>query len=245
MIDKHWIQYLTELKKRLLWCLLVFFTLFLACFSIHKILFNFIALPLLHNLPGNSSIIATTITAPFIVPMQISFLCALVFGMPYYLYQLWAFITPALYDNERKNIFPVFFFSFGLFLTGFLFAYFIFLPLAFKFLVSMAPASVQIMPDMSAYLDFVSRFLFAFGLSFQTPIVILMLINSGITSIETLSKKRPYIIIMAFVIGMLLTPPDVISQIVLALPLWGLFELALLLARYSQYKKNRAADNVN
>lgn len=245
MINKHWATYLTELKKRLLWSLLIFFILFLLCFSVHKLLFNFIALPLLHNLPINSSIIATTITAPFIVPIQISFLCALIVGMPYYLYQIWAFITPALYANERKSILPVFSFSFGLFLLGFLFAYFIFLPLAFNFLISMAPNSVQIMPDMSAYLDFVIKFLFAFGLTFQMPLIILLLLSSGVVSIETLSKKRPYVVIMAFVVGMLLTPPDVVSQILLALPLWGLFELALLLARYSQYKKTKVVNHVN
>lgn len=240
MINKTWIKYLRELKIRVLWSLSVFLVLFIIAFYFHKDLFAYIALPLLHNLPFDGKMIVTTVTAPFIVPIQLSCLVALIFGLPFYSYQFWSFVGPALYQHERKNVIFLVCSSLFLFFLGLLFAYFIFLPLTFKFLLTMTPNNVQVMTDISAYLDFVVKFLFTFGFSFQIPIIMLLLIQSNIISIQTLIRKRPIVIIVAFVIGMFLTPPDVISQILLAFPLWGLFELGIIVAKMRVYAQSKS-----
>lgn len=175
--------------------------------------------------------IATTLTAPFTVPLQVSFFAALMLGLPFYLYHLWAFIAPALYQGEKKLLFPLVALSLFLFVVGIVFAYMVFLPLAFKFLLTLVPGSVTVMTDMGAYLDFVLKFFLAFGVSFQVPVVVVLVLKSGVISRKTLTQKRPYVIVAAFTLGMLLTPPDVLSQILLAIPLWGLFELGLLLSK--------------
>lgn len=226
------IQYLDELRSRLLRCLFVISGIFLILSFFAKRLYDWLAIPLLTHLPQGQTLIATAITGPFIAPFKLAFIVAIFIAAPYLFYQLWTFIAPALYKHERRWIWLLII-SIILFYLGAAFAYFFILPWIFKFLIYMAPSSVEIKPDMNQFLDFTLRLFLVFGITFEVPIITLLLIKSGLTSIETLQKKRPYIIVGAFVVGMLLTPPDVISQIMLAIPLWLLFELGLFLAKIS------------
>ena len=192
----------------------------------------------MRHLPETSSMIATEVASPFLTPFKLTLSTAIVLAVPYLLYQLWAFVAPGLYAHERKLVFPLLFASTVLFFLGIIFAYFIVFPLIFAFLTQAAPEGVAVMTDISSYLDFVLKLFFTFGLAFEVHIATLLLVWTGVSSIESLTDKRPYIIVGAFVIGMLLTPPDVISQTLLALPVWLLFELGLFSARWLP-KRNR------
>jgi sec-independent protein translocase protein TatC len=176
--------------------------------------------------------IATEVASPFLTPFKLTLSTAIMLAVPYLLYQLWAFVAPGLYDHERKLVFPLLFASTVLFFLGIMFAFFVVFPLIFGFLTQAAPEGVAVMTDISSYLDFVLKLFFAFGLAFEVPIATLLLVWTGVSTVESLREKRPYIIVGAFVIGMLLTPPDVISQTLLALPVWFLFELGLFSARW-------------
>ena len=195
-------------------------------------LYNITATPLLRLLPPESHLIATAVTTPFITPLKLSAVLALLLGAPLILYQIWAFIAPGLYTHEKRWFAPMLSISIGLFYAGILFAYFVVLPMTFRFFIQVAPEGVQIMTDISAYLDFVLSLCLAFGVAFQLPIITLALLKSGLVSLKTLQAQRPYIIIGAFALAMMLTPPDIISQTMLALPMWGLFELSLFCARF-------------
>jgi len=224
-----WLPHLLEIRRRLLWTFGVIGVLFLGLFYFANTLYDWLAAPLLHFLP-TGHLIATQVAAPFLTPMKLSGLCALLLGIPVLLYQVWAFVAPGLYPNERR-LWPVLLIcSALLFYAGIAFAYFLVLPLVFGFFVQAAPINVAVMTDMSAYLDFVTRLLFGFGMAFEVPIITFVLAHSGIVTVGTLKKQRPYIIIGAFTLGMLLTPPDVFSQTLLALPMWGLFELGVWMA---------------
>jgi sec-independent protein translocase protein TatC len=229
-----YIPHLNELRTRVIRCSSVVLLLFLGLFLIDEILYAFIAKPLLTHLPIGNSIIATEVTATFMVPMKLALICAIFLAIPYLLYQLWSFVAPALYANEKKQILPFLISSTFLFYGGVLFAFYIICPMALSFFAKCAPPHVAVMTDIKAYLDFVLTVLFAGGLAFQVPIITLALIQSGMTSIQQLEHFRPYVIVAAFVLGMLLTPPDVVSQILLALPMWGLFETGLLIAKYRE-----------
>jgi sec-independent protein translocase protein TatC len=220
---EHWLA----LRKSILHAGVGVLLIFVALIGFSQSLYTWFADPLLRFLPEGGSLIATQVTAPFLVPLKLAFFIALCLGFPYVLYQLWRFIAPGLYSNEKKNIFPMICVGIALFYMGLLFAYTIVLPLIFSFTVQSAPIGVQVMTDISAYLDFVLAILFAFGICFQTPLIIVGLSRLKVINIEKLKQKRPYIIVGAFIIGMLLTPPDIFSQTLLAIPLCLLFEIGI------------------
>lgn len=191
-----------------------------------------VAQPLLDVLPEGSSMIATNVADPFFTPLKLTLFAALFISVPFIISQLWCFIAPGLYERERKLLYPLLFGSCFLFYTGVLFAYFVLFPLAFSFFTAIAPEEVTIATDISSYLGFVLSLFFAFGVAFQIPILTLVLCWAGVTTADNLREKRPYIIVVVFVIGMVLTPPDIISQTLLALPMWILFEVGLIASKY-------------
>ena len=226
------ISHLVELRDRLLRGILAILVIAVCLLPFANDLYLILSEPLLKHLPETSSMIATEVASPFLAPFKLTLTAAMMLAMPVLLYQLWAFIAPGLYQHERRIVFPLMFASTVLFILGVLFAYYAVFPLIFGFLTQAAPEGVAVMTDISHYLNFVLKMFFAFGLAFEVPIATLLLIWSGATTVESLKDKRPYVIVGAFVIGMMLTPPDVISQTLLALPMWLLFELGLLCARF-------------
>jgi|SRR5690554_5299421 len=225
------IAHLIELRSRLLRAILAVLIIAICLLPFANDLYLILSAPLLEHLPATSSMIATEVASPFLAPFKLTLTTAIMFAMPILLYQLWAFIAPGLYQHEKRIAFPLMFASTALFILGILFAYFVVFPLVFGFLTQAAPEGVAVMTDISSYLDFVLKLFFAFGLSFQVPIATFLLIWSGVSSRQSLVEKRPYVIVGAFVVGMLLTPPDVFSQILLAVPICLLFELGLLASR--------------
>lgn len=234
------ISHLVELRDRLLRAVLAVLLLTAALLPFSNDLYTFLSEPLLRSLPPNSSMIATEVASPFLAPFKLTLCTAIILAVPFLLYQLWAFIAPGLYDHERKLVFPLLFASTMLFMLGILFAYFVVFPLIFSFLTQTAPVGVTVMTDISSYLDFVLKLFFAFGLAFEIPIATVLMIWTGVTSKQSLIDKRPYIIVAAFVVGMLLTPPDVISQTLLAVPVWLLFELGLVCANWLPKRQSTA-----
>ncbi len=226
------LSHLTELRTRLLRSIICVLIIFLGLAFFSNEIYSAVATPLLAKLPANSSMIATEVASPFLIPFKLTIFVALFISMPFILYQAWAFITPGLFENERRFAFPLLITSIFLFYLGVAFAFFIVFPLLFEFFIKVAPAGVIIMTDIGHYLDFILKLFFAFGLAFEVPIATILLTKTGITTTAALSQKRPYIIIGAFAVGMLLTPPDVVSLILLAFPIWILFELGLYLSRY-------------
>lgn len=193
-------------------------------------LFSIFSLPILSLLP-TGSMIATDVTTPFLIPLTFSLMLALCISMPWILYQGWRFIGPALFTHEKKRILLLSCFSLILFYAGLCLAYFFVIPLALKFFVHAAPQGVEVLTDIDAYFNFAMTMMIAFGFAFQVPLVVMALIKTNVITRETLISKRPYVIIICFIVGMLLTPPDVFSQTLLAIPMWGLFELGLFLAK--------------
>jgi sec-independent protein translocase protein TatC len=229
--EQPFISHLLELRTRLLrmgaGILLVF--LFLSPFA--NQIYTGLAGPLLKHMPAQSSMIAIDVISPFLTPIKLSLVLALFLAMPWVLYQVWAFVAPGLYQHEKRLVLPLIVSSTALFYCGMAFAYFFIMPLFFAFVTSTAPQGVQVMTDINLYLDFVLTLFFAFGVAFEVPIATVILVMTGVTSPEALAAKRPYVIVGAFVVGMFLTPPDVISQTLLAVPMWLLFEVGVLLAR--------------
>ena len=226
------ISHLIELRDRLLRGVLAVLIIAACLLPFSNDLYHFLSEPLLRHLPETSTMIATEVASPFLIPFKLTLSVAILLAIPVLLFQLWAFIAPGLYDNERKLIFPLLFASTMLFFLGIVFAYYVVFPLVFGFLTQAAPEGVAVMTDISSYLDFVLKLFFAFGVAFEVPIATLILIWTGAATVESLAEKRPYIIVGAFVIGMLLTPPDIISQTLLAVPVWLLFELGLFCSRW-------------
>jgi sec-independent protein translocase protein TatC len=233
----HTVEQLLELRQVLLRCILSVTFIFVGLLFYARQLYSTLAQPLLKFLPENSQMIAIDVATPFLAPMKLALTLAIFIAIPIIFYQLWKFIAPGLYQHEKKFFMPVFLGSLGLFYGGILFAYFVVLPLTFSFFVSSAPEGVMMMTDISSYLDFVLKMFFAFGLAFQIPVLIFVLAKLNIVNPDKLAAQRPYVIIAAFVVGMLLTPPDVISQTLLAVPLCVLFELGLILARVHNVNK--------
>lgn len=221
------IQHLLELRSRLLKCLLAVLIIFIALFAFANQIYEFVAHPLQKFLPDDSKMIATDVASPFLTPFKLTLLVSVFIAIPYILFQIWAFVAPALYRNEKRIALPLFISSIVLFYAGMAFAYYVVFPLAFKFFIGTSPDSISVMTDISSYLDFVIKLFFAFGIAFEVPVATVMLIAAGVISPKDLAKKRPYVIVTCFVLGMFLTPPDVISQVLLALPMWLLFELGL------------------
>lgn len=230
------VSHLVELRDRLLRGLGAVLVVFIIFAPFANVLYETVAAPLMSVLPEGNTMISTEPHGPFFVPFKLAFACAFAVAMPYLLYQLWAFVAPGLYENEKRMVVPVLISSSILFYLGILFAYFVVFPIIFAFFTSTAPQGVAVMTDINAYLGFVIKLFFAFGLAFEVPVATLLMLRMGITSIEKLKAKRPYIIICAFVIGMLLTPPDIFSQTLLAIPVWLLFELGLICAKYMPHK---------
>ena len=224
-------EHLAELRDRLMWIVLVILVAFLVLFVFSEDIFSFAAEPLLAQMPEGTSMIATGVTSPFLVPLKLALLLSVLLTIPHTLHQIWAFIAPGLYKHEKSLAVPLLISSVLLFYCGIAFAHFIILPILFDFFLSVTPAGVEVMTDISQYLDFVIAIFFAFGLAFEIPVATFLLIAAGATTPSRLATKRPYIIVSAFVIGMLITPPDVISQTLLAVPMLFLFEAGLIMAR--------------
>ena len=238
------VSHLLELRDRLLRALMVVGLVFLGLFPFANDIYVWVAEPLTKVLPAGTSMIATGVASPFLTPFKLSLMAAVILAMPFILYQLWAFIAPGLYKHEKKLVAPLVISSTLLFYLGMAFAYYVVFPLVFAFLTSTAPEGVEVATDITAYLDFILTLFFAFGMAFEVPIATIILVWMGVTTPQKLTEKRPYIIVGAFAVGMLLTPPDVISQTLLALPMWILFELGVLFSRFfvRQAEEARAGD---
>ena len=226
------IKHLFELRTTALRCIISIILITIILLPFANQIYSFIATPLIAKLPEGSSMIATEVASPFFAPFKLTLFCGIFFSIPYILYQTWSFIAPGLYINERKLILPLLVSSSLLFYLGIFFAYYAVFPILFAFLTTTAPSNITVMTDINHYLDFILKLFFAFGISFEIPIATILLIKSNFITIEKLSSNRPYIILFAFFVGMLLTPPDVISQILLAIPIWVLFEIGLILGKY-------------
>ena len=224
-------DHLLELRSRLLKVILLF-----AVFSVLGIpfaseIYLFVSAPLIELLPDGSTMIATEVASPFMAPIKLVLYIALMFSMPWLFYQTWMFMSPGLYKNERAFTGPLMLSTVILFFSGAAFAFFVVCPIIFKFFIAMAPESIRVMTDINQYLSFVFKLIFAFGVAFEIPIATILIVKNGIMSKESLVKARPYLIILFLIIGMLLTPPDVFSQLFLAMPMWILFEVGILFAR--------------
>jgi sec-independent protein translocase protein TatC len=235
------IYHLIELRDRLLRIVLVVAVVFMALMPFSNKLFSMLSGPLMAHMPEDSSMIAIEVASPFLIPFKLTLFLALFIAIPFVLYQIWSFIAPGLYKHERRLVMPLLFSSTVLFYAGAAFAYFVVFPLVFAFFTSTAPEGVAVMTDISRYLDFVLTLFFAFGAAFEVPIVTVLLVWTGMATQEGLRQKRPYIIVAAFVIGMLLTPPDVISQTLLAVPVWILFELGVVFSGWFVKQGKEAA----
>jgi sec-independent protein translocase protein TatC len=235
-------DHLVELRDRLLRMVLAILIVFVALFAFSEDIFTIAAEPLLNLMPEGTSMIATGVTSPFLVPFKLVLLLSVLLTIPYLLHQIWAFIAPGLYSHEKRMATPLLISSVILFYCGIAFAYFVIFPILFGFFIGVAPEGVAVMTDIGQYLDFIIAIFLAFGIAFEVPVATFLLIAAGVTSADKLADKRPYIIIGAFVIGMLLTPPDVISQSLLAVPIWLLFELGLIASRL--FLKDKDKDDV-
>lgn len=225
------VEHLVELRDRLLRVVLSVVLVLLVLFPFANDLYTLLAKPLLKHLPQGGSMIATEVASPFLTPFKLTLVLAIFISMPVALYQLWSFVAPGLYKHERRFVFPLMITSTVLFYAGMAFAYYVVFPLMFAFFNATVPDGVAIMTDISKYLDFVLKIFFAFGIAFEVPIATILIVWAGFTTPEALAAKRPYVIVGAFVVGMLLTPPDAISQTLLAIPVWLLFELGVFFAR--------------
>ncbi|MYM63609.1 twin-arginine translocase subunit TatC [Pseudomaricurvus sp. HS19] len=225
------VQHLTELRDRMLRILLFVLLVFCGLFYFANDIYTYVSEPLQRYLPENSTMIATEVASPFLTPFKLTFILAFFVSMPFVLFQFWRFIAPALYQRERRLALPLLFSSILLFYAGIAFAYYVVFPIIFGFFTSVGPSNVTVMTDINSYLNFVLKLFFAFGLAFEIPIAAILLILAGVVSPDALARKRPYVVVGCFVLGMLLTPPDVISQTLLALPMWLLFETGLLFGR--------------
>ena len=241
--EMTFVQHLIELRDKLLHSVIVILVIFAPLAYFSNEVYNFVAGPIRDAMPANSNIIATGVISPFLTPLKMSLLIAVYVAMPYLLYQIWSFIAPALYKHEKKMIVPLVISSTILFYTGLLFSFYVVFPVIFNFLVGVGPDIVKFAPDIQNYWDFVFKLSFAFGVAFEVPIATILLIMFGATTIEKLKSNRPYVIIGAFVLGMLLTPPDIISQTLIAIPMWLLFEAGLIFA--PMFKRKNPTEPTN
>ncbi|PIE44188.1 MAG: twin-arginine translocase subunit TatC [Gammaproteobacteria bacterium] len=238
--QQPFIEHLLELRSRLLKAVLAVLIVFCSLYYFANDFYSMLSEPLRKFLPEGSTMIATEVASPFLTPLKLSLVLSIFIAIPYVLYQAWSFIAPGLYRHEKVFAIPMLVSSVILFYLGAIFAYFVVFPLVFGFLTSVAPEGVTVMTDISSYLNFVLKLLLAFGLAFEIPIATLLMLKIGITSVAALKQKRPYIIVACFVIGMLLTPPDMISQTLLAVPMWLLFEIGILFGPLVEPKESSA-----
>ena len=222
------VEHLIELRARILRSLGAVVLIFLPLFFFANEIYVLLSEPLRVYLPEGATMIATEVASPFLTPFKLTLVLAIFIAIPYILHQIWAFIAPGLYANEKRMAIPLLVTSVLLFYLGVLFAFFVVFPLVFSFFTSVAPEGVTVMTDINRYLDFVLKLFFAFGIAFEIPIAAMLMIWSGVTTVDNLRRKRPYVIVGCFVVGMLLTPPDIISQLLLAFPMWVLFEAGIL-----------------
>jgi sec-independent protein translocase protein TatC len=242
-VEQPLIAHLAEIRDRMIRSIICVAVIFLLLSPFYSQIYTIVATPLISKLPEGTNMIATEVASPFFVPFKLTGFMAIFISMPYLLYQLWAFVSPGLYKNEKRFAVPLLVTSILLFYMGIAFAFYVVFPLVFAFFTSIAPEGVTVMTDIGHYLSFILKMFFAFGLAFEVPVATFLLITTGIVEYENLKKKRPYIIVGAFVIGMLLTPPDVISQFLLAFPVWVLFEAGLYLSkRYTMKSAEQAQD---
>ena len=225
------IDHLVELRNRLLKSLISVVVLFLMLFAFSNEIYTFVAAPLIDALPENTSMIAIDPTSPFFAPFKLTFYVAFLVAAPYILFQLWSFVAPGLYKNEKAVAIPLFISSVTLFYAGIAFARYVLFGIVFGFFISVAPEGIQVAPDISSFLSFALTIFFAFGVAFEIPIAVFICIRSGLVEPEALVQKRPYVIVSCFVVAMVLTPPDPFSQSLLAIPMWALFEIGILAGR--------------
>ena len=224
-------SHLLELRSRLLKVIILFSVLSIIGIPFAADIYSFVADPLVAILPAGTSMIATGVASPFMAPIKLVLYVALLFTMPWLFIQLWMFISPGLYENEKSFTAPLMASTIILFFCGVSFAFFIVCPIIFKFFIGMAPSSIQVMTDINEYLGFIFKLIFAFGIAFEIPVATVLLVNSKIVTKTSLTKARPYLIVVFLIIGMLLTPPDIFSQLFLAFPMWLLFEIGILLSK--------------
>lgn len=241
--EAPFISHLIELRDRLLKGVAAILVIFLVCAPFANDLYVFLAEPLMSALPEGNTMISTEPHGPFFVPFKLAFAVAVAAAMPILLYQLWAFVAPGLYDNEKRLAVPLVVSSTLLFYLGIAFAYYIVFPIIFLFFTSTAPEGVAVMTDINAYLGFVLKLFFAFGVAFEVPVATVLMVRMGVTTPQSLAEKRPYIIVTAFVVGMLLTPPDIFSQTMLAVPVWLLFEVGLFFSRRMEARRPKEEDD--
>ena len=233
-----------ELRSRLIRCLTVILVIFIGLFAFSNDLYLYVSEPLRVLLPETSSMIATDIASAFLTPFKLTLVLSFFAAMPFILYQVWAFAAPGLYKKEKIIMLPLFFSSVFLFYAGMAFAYYVVFPLIFFFFTNIAPEGIAVMPDIRSYLELILKLFFAFGISFEIPIAVVILSWVGAVNPDELGKKRPYVFILCFVLGMLLTPPDIISQILLAVPMWLLFEVGILFGRLVSSKKKEEENQI-
>ena len=235
-VDSHempFLDHLVELRQRLLRAVLAVVVLFFPVYYFANDIYEFVAAPLMAYLPG-SGMIATEVASPFLTPFKLAAFTAFFAAIPYVLHQAWGFVSPGLYLREKKFAVPLLASSVLLFYLGMSFAYYAVFPLVFQFFAGVTPEGVTMMTDINRYLDFVLKMFFAFGVAFEVPVATFLLVLSGFTTPEAMARKRAYIIVVCFIVGMLLTPPDVVSQLLLALPTWVLFEAGIILSRFAR-----------
>ena len=235
------VSHLMELRNRLLRCVLAIVVVFLGLFYFANDIYYFVSEPLRTLLPEGTSMIATEVASPFLTPFKLTLVTSIVVAMPIILYQLWGFIAPGLYQSERQFAIPLLLSTIVLFYAGLAFAYYVVFPLVFGFFSGVGPEGISYTPDIARFLDITLKLFFAFGIAFEIPIATLLLIWAGITTPQALAEKRPYIVVGCFIVGMLLTPPDIISQALLAIPMWALFEIGVFFGRFIGSKKFAAS----
>jgi len=241
--EMTFVQHLVELRDKLLRSVIAILLIFVGIFPFANEVYGFIAAPIINVLPADKNIIAIGVISPFLTPLKMALIFAVYVAMPYLLFQIWSFVAPALYKHEKQMILPLVISSTILFYAGLLFSFYIVFPVIFGFLSNIGPSIVDFTPDIQYYLDFVLKVSFAFGVAFEVPIATILLIMFNITTIEKLKNNRPYVIIGAFVLGMLLTPPDIISQVLIAIPMWLLFEAGLFFAPLFKRQEKTIDDN--
>lgn len=230
-MNETFISHLIELRSRLIRAVVAVLVVFVCLYPFDNKLYRFLANPLLSKLPKGAQMIATDVATPFFVPLKVALLAAIIIALPYLLYQVWAFVAPGLYQHEKRLVGPLIVASTALFICGMAFAYYAVLPVVFGFLTGTAPANVAVMTDISKYLDFITRLFLAFGVVFEVPVVVVVLVRAGVVSIQQLVSVRRYVIVGSFVFGAIFAPPDVLSQTMMAIPLWLLYEVGIVAAR--------------
>jgi sec-independent protein translocase protein TatC len=235
-------SHLLELRNRLMKAMLALFLAFIPCAIFANELFTIVAQPIIDKLPKGSTLLATSVVAPFMTPFKVAFYVALFAAMPVVLYQIWAFVAPGLYRREKRFAVPLLASSVVLFYSGVVFAYFVVFPVMFPFLIGTTPTGVTYSPDIAAYLDFVLTMFFAFGIAFEVPVAVVLLVLTGLVPVEKLGANRGYVLIGIFVVAAFLTPPDAISQVIMAVPMYLLYEGGLIMARIMQKMRREAAE---